>query len=95
MYWYNGEVSTTFAPAENSTFALNGWFMHAQSHMESHMIRVCVHGESSSVSVMLENLSECSRSSMTHLHTHTHTHKHTHTHTHTNTHTHTHELKGA
>ena len=29
---YNGKVSTTFAPAENSTFALNGWFMHTQSH---------------------------------------------------------------
>ena len=28
MYVYNGKVSTTFAPAENSTFALNGWFMH-------------------------------------------------------------------
>ena len=51
--------------------------MHAQCHMESHMIRVCVHGESSSVSVMLEDLSECSRSSMTHLHTHTHTQTHT------------------
>ena len=25
------KVSTTFAPAENSTFALNGWFMHTQS----------------------------------------------------------------
>ena len=25
MYVYNGKVSTTFAPAENSTF---GWFMH-------------------------------------------------------------------
>ena len=24
------KVSTTFAPAENSTFALNGWFMHIQ-----------------------------------------------------------------
>ena len=33
MYVYNGKVSTTFAPAENSTFALNGWFMHTQSHM--------------------------------------------------------------
>ena len=31
MYVYNGKVSTTFAPAENSTFALNGWFMHTQS----------------------------------------------------------------
>ena len=30
MYVYNGRVSTTFAPAENSTFALNGWFMHTQ-----------------------------------------------------------------
>ena len=30
MYVYNGKVSTTFAPAENSTFALNGWFMHRQ-----------------------------------------------------------------
>ena len=30
---YNGKVSTTFAPAENSTFALNGWFMHTQSHL--------------------------------------------------------------
>ena len=29
MYGYNGKVSTTFAPAENSTFALNGWFVHA------------------------------------------------------------------
>ena len=28
-----GRVSTTFAPAENSTFALNGWFMHTQSHI--------------------------------------------------------------
>ena len=26
-------MSTTFAPAENSTFALNGWFMHTQSHI--------------------------------------------------------------
>ena len=26
MYVYNGKVSTTFAPA------LNGWFMHTQSH---------------------------------------------------------------
>ena len=25
MYVYNGKVSTTFAPAENSTFALNGY----------------------------------------------------------------------
>ena len=33
MYVYNGKVSTTFAPAENSTFALNGWFMHTQSHI--------------------------------------------------------------
>ena len=24
---------TTFAPAENSTFVLNGWFMHTQSHI--------------------------------------------------------------
>ena len=30
---YNGKVSTTFTPAENSTFALNGWFMHTQSHI--------------------------------------------------------------
>ena len=30
---YNGKVSTTFAPAENSTFALNGWFMHTQSQL--------------------------------------------------------------
>ena len=28
---YNGEASTTFAPAENSTFVLNGWSMHALS----------------------------------------------------------------
>ena len=35
MYVYNGKVSTTFAPAENSTFALNGWFMHIQLHMYS------------------------------------------------------------
>ena len=33
MYVYNGKVSTTFAPAENSAFALNGWVMHIQSHM--------------------------------------------------------------
>ena len=33
MYVYNGKVSTTFAPAENSTFALNGWFMHIHSHI--------------------------------------------------------------
>ena len=33
MYVYNGRVSTTFAPAENSTFALNGWFMHTQSQI--------------------------------------------------------------
>ena len=33
MYVYNGKVSTTFTPAENSTFALNGWFMHTQSHI--------------------------------------------------------------
>ena len=33
MYVYNGKVSTTFAPAENSTFALNRWFMHTQSHL--------------------------------------------------------------
>ena len=32
MYVYNGKVSTTFAPAENSTFALNGWFMHTCVH---------------------------------------------------------------
>ena len=25
MYRYNGEVSTTFAPAQNSPFAQNGW----------------------------------------------------------------------
>ena len=30
---YNGKVSTTFAPAEISTFALNGWFMHTQSQL--------------------------------------------------------------
>ena len=31
---YNDKVSTAFAPAdhENSTFVLNGWFMHTQSH---------------------------------------------------------------
>ena len=28
MYVYNDRVSTTFAPAENCTFALSGWFMH-------------------------------------------------------------------
>ena len=39
MYVYNGKVSTTFAPAENSTFALNGWFIHTQSHIYS---RYCV-----------------------------------------------------
>ena len=33
MYVYNGKVSTTFAPA---TFALNGWFMHTQSHIHVH-----------------------------------------------------------
>ena len=33
MYVYNGKVSTTFAPAENSTFPMNGWFMHTQSHI--------------------------------------------------------------
>ena len=33
MYVYNGKVSTTFALAENSTFALNGLFMHTQSHI--------------------------------------------------------------
>ena len=27
------KVLTTFAPAENSTFVLNGWFMHTQSHI--------------------------------------------------------------
>ena len=25
--------TTTFAPAENSTFALNEWFMHTQSQL--------------------------------------------------------------
>ena len=33
MYRYNGEVSTTFAPAQNSPFAQNGWHMHAQTLM--------------------------------------------------------------
>ena len=40
MYVYNGKVSTTFAPAENSTFALNGWFMHTQSHIYTCNCRV-------------------------------------------------------
>ena len=33
MNVYNGKVSTTFTPAENSAFVLNGWFMHTQSHI--------------------------------------------------------------
>ena len=33
MYVYYGKVSTTFAPAEKSAFALNGRFMHTQSHL--------------------------------------------------------------
>ena len=27
---------TTFAPAENSTFVLNGWFMHTQSQLTNY-----------------------------------------------------------
>ena len=38
MYVYNGRVSTTFAPAENSTFALNGWFMHIYTQSQLYII---------------------------------------------------------
>ena len=38
MYVYNGKVSTTFAPAENSTFALSGWFAYTVSSMRNLML---------------------------------------------------------
>ena len=36
-FWTNAKVSTTFAPAENSTFSLNEWFMHARLHIITHV----------------------------------------------------------